>query len=297
MSRPVPVVALTLLSALVACQTLLIFHDDDATDAGVDAGNPEAPIAVEAAPLDVSVRCDPACKQPQDGPCKTGSECRSGVCTGAKCVGGLVLYYPFDETADATTIVDWSPSQLNGVRQLGVLGVPGRAGTAMDTRGPGTLGYVQVARDPRLNPPKMTISVWTTWMPAVGTDPAWGALLVRSSNDNWNDGYGIAMTRDAGALYAWAGSDKPTDTPVPFPAGPTFRHVVVTWDGTTLTLYLDGGRAFTQARSDAGFQLDTELFIGTGHGYFYPWLGAIDELRLFDRVLGENEITQLYVDP
>lgn len=70
-----------------------------------------------------------------------------------------------------------------------------------------------------------------------------------------------------------------------------WHHLVVTRNGTaTANLYIDGvsyGSKDMNGNSDF-----TPTRIGDGH--FYPWLGIIDDVRVYNRALSPTEIAELY---
>ena len=70
----------------------------------------------------------------------------------------------------------------------------------------------------------------------------------------------------------------------------TWTHVAVTFDGTSLRLYVDGTLANTTAVSGAMGGSDGPLRIG-GNAIWNEWFdGLIDELRIYDRALSPTEI-------
>ena len=72
-----------------------------------------------------------------------------------------------------------------------------------------------------------------------------------------------------------------------------WHHVVVSSNGTTLTMYVNGSNVGTQTkRSTTANSLDT---IGHNDGAGgYSMNGSIDQLRIFNRALTQSEVTALY---
>jgi hypothetical protein len=71
-------------------------------------------------------------------------------------------------------------------------------------------------------------------------------------------------------------------------------HVAVTYNGSNIIAYINGTQANNIAQSTGPILTDDDpLLIGNlpGFGYFD---GVIDEVRIYDRVLTEGEILQLY---
>jgi len=72
-----------------------------------------------------------------------------------------------------------------------------------------------------------------------------------------------------------------------------WRHLVVTYDGTDVKMYVDG--QFVGVNHEPGF-VPTNLvnyFIGCLPG-FKLWKGAIDDLRFYSRTLSASDVTALY---
>lgn len=75
-----------------------------------------------------------------------------------------------------------------------------------------------------------------------------------------------------------------------------WHHVVLRWDGTTLTMTVDANFPGSVSET-ASLQFDGgPLYIGadrdTGTPAFW-WDGSIDDLRIYNRALSDSEITQL----
>ncbi len=76
-----------------------------------------------------------------------------------------------------------------------------------------------------------------------------------------------------------------------------WHNVVATFDGTTVHMYVDvEASASLQASLDTA---ETSVVIGHAtldHGTPEPFNGAIDDVRIYDRVLGDDERRQLYLE-
>lgn len=75
----------------------------------------------------------------------------------------------------------------------------------------------------------------------------------------------------------------------------TWHHVVTTYDGVTIRLYVDGVQRDSQAYSSAISYTGSNIVVGarssTSAGYFE---GVIDEVGIWSRALSSSEITDLY---
>jgi len=106
-----------------------------------------------------------------------------------------------------------------------------------------------------------------------------------------------------GLLYAemfWGADNPLVSTNVV--ANGVFHHVVVTYDGTTEILYLDGAPIGSTAFSQVAYATNYFYQIGTGwsddwpatpQGWF-PFNGTIDEPSYYGRALSASEVLALY---
>ena len=78
-------------------------------------------------------------------------------------------------------------------------------------------------------------------------------------------------------------------------------HVVCTLDNTSLKLYVNGILEGTTNSTFNGFDYMTgkQVYIGaTNESFNHPFLGSIDNLKFWNRIITQTEITQLYqTDP
>ena len=81
-----------------------------------------------------------------------------------------------------------------------------------------------------------------------------------------------------------------------------FHHVVVTYDGTTEILYLDGINIASEPLVQEGYASTYYYELGTGitggwdgtTGDWFPFVGVIDEPSLYNRALSAGEVAALY---
>ena len=97
-------------------------------------------------------------------------------------------------------------------------------------------------------------------------------------------------------ITSFRASGENSSGPGVIQAGTTY-HVALTWDGSTVTLYLDGARV---GFVDSTFGLTSsnaaeDFFIGDNNGTD-EFDGLIDELAIFDRALSFQEINQIIDD-
>ena len=70
-----------------------------------------------------------------------------------------------------------------------------------------------------------------------------------------------------------------------------WSYVAVTYDGATLRLYVDGDQVSRNTSVSGAIQIpDSPLWIGGNRPYGEHFDGVIDEVRVYDRALGQGEI-------
>jgi hypothetical protein len=220
---------------------------------------------------------------------------------------GPVAYYRLGERV-GTTVYDEAPAQNHGTyvaaayRQPGL--VPGLPLARLGNEG-------AILHDPdtaasfyytNLNPPpnpkynfiqvphnkaqeiksKLTLEVWFTMKPGIQT---YSALISKSSSNWQGDGYGI---------YNYAGSEYffinhiNIRVGVPVAVGPDYHHIVGTYDGQVMKIYLDGALAGERPYNAPINHSMAPLLIG--QGYLLGWVGNIDEVAIYDRALSDREV-------
>ncbi|MBV9221499.1 MAG: LamG domain-containing protein [Methylobacteriaceae bacterium] len=175
-------------------------------------------------------------------------------------------------------------------------------------------GYVSVSFDPTINPPQFSIEAWVRpdW---TETDPP-AFRVVMMSRDN------SPPTFKGFALYArpenvWAVSTSDGATPLSevrangqLALGLT-NHLVATYDGGTLTLYVD---ADASLKPNVAYlpNATAPLYIGTGapelplrsstvandptHGPLNPFKGAIQDVAIYNRALTSTEVAKHFAN-
>ncbi len=199
---------------------------------------------------------------------------------------GLKSYYKLDETS-GTTVTD----------SLGTNNLTNTGATVNQT---GKIGkaYSFVTDDYIENPPLLgssfTLSLWTKTNTISGADD-----FIYSKDDGgvWADVQFRLYRKDAKFYFELgntAGSSFSTDTSSKGNiATGTWYHIVVTFDGTNLILYLDNSSADTATFSGTRVSATRSAYIsGRAGGLYYD--GTLDEIGIWNRSLSPSEITDLY---
>lgn len=219
---------------------------------------------------------------------------------------GLIVYYPFDEAGgktasdksrnnnDATLVgnASWEPE---GGKFGGALKLDGAGSSAEDVDGGDYINGLDA----------FTVSVWVK-SDSVGhdrgifhgIDPGGGDIIftLRYDAASWATAGGTnlvkgAITTTAG-VQTYEGKSNVQTT--------EWQHLAFTWrSGEKFALYIDGELDDNPTHNDDGKEGEisgaSKFLIGKGakDGGGTSWPGLIDEVRLYDRVLGEKEIESL----
>ena len=201
---------------------------------------------------------------------------------------GLSGYWPFDEV-DGDVAIDTTGRGNDGiiVGAVRTTGVRGRAlnfsGDSNHARLPGNMSrYVE---------DHFTVALWAK------------VTNVKSHNylfhDN-DDRPGIRLDEENRPTFSY----RPNGTVAPFPIATSddrtplpideWLHVAIRWDGVTYSAHVDGHRVF--AVELPFFELGNRLMVGSDGSVVRSFEGLIDEVRIYNRALAEDEIQTLATD-
>jgi Concanavalin A-like lectin/glucanases superfamily len=159
-------------------------------------------------------------------------------------------------------------------------------------------GYVSVPFDAALNPTKaegFTIEAWVTvgWSAA---DTA-ATRIIMASSDTTGGLRGYALL--ASPINVWEGAVG-TGSGITFTTGPdvtfgTTNHLVLTYDGALLRLFVDGTQT-TAVATDYQPSTQSRLFIGAGGTELPeprgPWVGKIQCVALYKGALSPKRVAE-----
>jgi steroid delta-isomerase-like uncharacterized protein len=200
---------------------------------------------------------------------------------------GLVAYYPLD--ADAG---DASGNGLSGTVMGDTRPIDGIIGGAMEFDGDGD--YIEVAHDARLDlTGSISLALWirpdAEDPEGQGTEtaPMAKAMSGMSPSWSWQVRYGwnspqpyMAFTFNTSPrAWAYVGQNLEQGE---------WHHIACSADGQTLTAYLNG-QATESTPMGAITSSPTPVLIGSD-GWSCDWIGAVDEVRIYNRALSAGEI-------
>src|SRR5690606_41190112 len=123
--------------------------------------------------------------------------------------------------------------------------------------------------------------------------------VVKKAQSYEVDGYELSVASTGRPLFrvnqASSGDAFRVNAPAAAVAdGSTWTHVVGTFDGSRLRLFVDGVEQASVAGPAAVGTNALPLVIGDQSGGGYPFKGAVDGVRLYDRALSASEVAALY---
>ena len=126
-------------------------------------------------------------------------------------------------------------------------------------------------------------------------DDKWMGAIVRSSSPDWVDGWGLAHYSGSGSNIDFYVNNFSIYTRTTLTID-TWTHISGSYDGTTLKLYKNGILAdtLTQTTYNKG---TLPIAIGDDMdavSYDDRWMGELDEVKIWKRILGEAEIKFIY---
>jgi hypothetical protein len=209
----------------------------------------------------------------------------------------LVGWWKFDE-GSGTNAVDSSGNGHDGVIKGNVTWTQGQVGVGKALSFGGNYGdYVDLGTwNPSELTGQLTLSHWLYWS---GSGFTWQGTL--GKRDTWNRNemmwqIELTTTSNPPGYISFTREDNYPPLGFIMPVN-QWVHVAVTFDGTNTTFYRDG-QATGTAPFAFGFDSTAAMVIGAVEANGgNPWMGAIDDVRIYNRVLSAAEVAGLAVLP
>ncbi len=207
---------------------------------------------------------------------------------------GPVAYWPLDEF-DSLTAVDIAGghnADYSGTVTLGVPGLKINKGTGgdvaayFDSTGTGTAA---APYSDSLNPAQFTVEFWSTFTNLSG------AYLVSLQDRTTGSRIGYAFQKNNGGAgfqftYGIAGNGQATLQSVTQVAVGSVYHVVATYDGTTVKMYVNGTLENSAAATYLPATTDQPGFTIGSRNSVTPVNGVMQDVALYNRALTAQEI-------
>jgi Concanavalin A-like lectin/glucanases superfamily/Domain of unknown function (DUF1929)/Bacterial Ig domain/Kelch motif len=196
---------------------------------------------------------------------------------------GLVAAYGFNEGI-GVQVTDASGQANTGTISSATWTTTGKFGAALSFNG--TSSWVTVADAASLDlTTGMTIEAWVN--PAAGT--GWRTVVLKENAG----GLAYALyaannaSRPAGFVHTSADAGLNGTSAVPLS---TWTHLALTFDGTTLRMFVNGVQVSSVAVAGAAVVTSNGLRIGGNSIWGEYFRGLIDEVRIYNRALAASEI-------
>jgi hypothetical protein len=216
-----------------------------------------------------------------------------------KPVPGLVGYWRFEDMPGTTRVADSSGNNRHGTLQglnPNQAWVPGRMGQALAVTSNIPSAGVEVRADAVIDGLRaFTISAW--FRRNESTAMTQRSLFSRQLGNTTGEVFNLACSFNSLVVYV-----PGTGSQVNFEAraqGATvagmWMHAAGTYDGQWLRLWINGKLAAENNFPDRLVSTSTPVYIGTNKNptMSEPFEGALDEVALFDRALGQAAIQKL----
>ncbi|MCB1086897.1 MAG: LamG domain-containing protein [Verrucomicrobiae bacterium] len=199
---------------------------------------------------------------------------------------GLLIHYTFDQEPKDSRINDESGNQHDGSVEGVQWTAKGKVGGAFEFDG--VDDRIRLAKScPDLE--KMTVGVWAYY----DADQRNGAIYSDYGSANGNDlNFNIDNPK---TIYIRADKAPGKLLAKVEVSGSLKRHwhqLVWTLDRTQSIVYLDGEKVQTIDQTGSNLGHHSDNFVGFGAGTFFK--GMLDDFRIWDRVLSEDEIKAWY---
>jgi hypothetical protein len=212
---------------------------------------------------------------------------------------GLVGHWTFDGKDIGPNILDRSGSGNAGNLDFGSSGntatttAPGRIGQAMEFDG--TDDKIGIADNATLDFGTGSFTV-VAWVKAEGGD---GRIVYKYDNVSTTRGFMLLVNASIQAdfkLFDTGGSSQANVGGGPLTdVSDGWHHVVGVRDGTATRIYIDGIEKDNNTGATADVSGTTEMRIGADI-FNDKWFdGILDDVRIYDRALSDDEITRLYL--
>ncbi|MBF0217404.1 MAG: LamG domain-containing protein, partial [Candidatus Omnitrophica bacterium] len=154
---------------------------------------------------------------------------------------------------------------------------------------------INCGTDPSLDLATLSVSAWVKF--DQGAMTSWQPVFIKRSSDNtsifeiWKDNNNqlyFMGTQADGTLFSYR------DTAASLTTADTWYNISLTYDGTTLLVYVNNTLVLNQAVSMTGMNFDADVLLGNRRSDNSTLTGEMKNVRVFNRALSAAEIAALY---
>ncbi|MGK5082605.1 LamG-like jellyroll fold domain-containing protein [Bdellovibrionota bacterium FG-1] len=199
-------------------------------------------------------------------------------------------YWRLGEPVGSLSAIDLSGNTNTGTYTGGyTLGTAGAITGDGDTAATfnGTTGYVTTASTTAINPTsQLSMSAWIN--PAAANTNS--GIIYKGSFASAQGDYQLILNTNI--YFRLNGGAVTLIGPVP--ANNTWSHVVATYDGAMMKIYVNGSSSWSTAYSTVVNSSNTPLVIGAHYSSSYTFNGSIDDVAVFDYALNPQQISAIF---
>ena len=151
--------------------------------------------------------------------------------------------------------------------------------------------YLEITRNSSLEPKKtLTLAAWVKLDAATPSAEEWVISRKQWSSDTF--GYALGLTSTGGILFGAA--SKEIYSPL-YSDWNSYHYIAATYSSGAVTIYRDGVKVGSgTVPTSLTYGTAQDVFIGSAKATTYPFKGAIDEVRIYNRALSAAEIAATY---
>jgi hypothetical protein len=149
----------------------------------------------------------------------------------------------------------------------------------------GVNDYVEVADHPTLNPQEITLMAW------VKHDSTTDHRAIIDKRDSVDDGYNLYISPSGNS---WMRINGNTLTGTSAIDDDAWHHVVGTYDGSELKIFVDGIEESSTVIGGETIDTTNPLRIGLARDNSFDFNGIIDDVRIYNYALSNQEIVSIY---
>ena len=218
-----------------------------------------------------------------DGAGNIGPASNDATATTLGAPSGLVAAYAFDE-GSGTIVSDTSGNANTGTLANPTWTTAGKYGSALVFNGSNAAVAIPDAPTLRLST-GMTLEAWVNRSNAT---VGWSDVIYKGNDNYYLEGTSTDGGAPAGGgTFGGTGANVAAGSALPLN---TWSHLAITYDGSSLTLYVNGILVASAGQSGAILASSNPLQIGGDSIYGQYFEGLIDEVRVYNRALSQSEI-------
>lgn len=204
---------------------------------------------------------------------------------------GLVGHWTFDNITNGT-VADTSGLANDGSIQGNPQVVSGPSGSALDFNG--SSDFVQVADSSSLDvTDQITLAAW------IRPERNGTQYVIKKATYGETDGFELSLSSSGSIFVRFNQASERNahrlDSSINYPTdGSTWLHVVATYDGNTIKLYINGQLDSSKADQFEIATNDLALAFGAESDGYRAYSGSLDDVAIYDRALSAEEVQALY---